>query len=48
MVKTQLMKIQKYATEFREDNLRQSTEEAEEEENCAHAIYLRNLTSIEN
>ena len=48
MVKTQLMKIQKYATEFREDNLRQSAEEAEEKENCAHAIYLRNLTSIEN
>ena len=48
MVKTQLMKIQKYATEFREDNLRQSAEEAGEEENCAHAIYFHNLISIEN
>ena len=48
VVKTQLMKIQKYATEFREDNLRQSAEEAGEEENCAHAIYFHNLISIEN
>ena len=48
VAKTQLRKIQKSATEFREDHLSQLAEEAEEEENYAHARYLRNPISIEN
>ena len=43
-----LRKIQKNATEFRVDHLKKLAEEAEEEENYAHARYLRNLISIES
>ena len=48
MAKKQLRKIQKNATEFRVDHLKKLAEEAEEEENYAHARYLRNLISIES
>ena len=48
VAKTKLRKIQKSATECKEDHLMQLAKEAEEEENYAHARYLRNLISIGN
>ena len=40
--------VQAKAKELRETHRRQSAEEAEANENFTHALYIRNLISIEN